>query len=258
VDLDNFSSARALFAEVRELGIQGFVVPAFEKPPQPAIDALLETLPAVAIGTSAYRPACPLIIPDDAHSVHATLDVVERAGYQRIGIALPQYFSAESEDMWLGAALARRYRRPELYSIPLLTYRDDQPEHLPAWVREQRPDCLVVLTSAAVRTLVKDGIEIPGQLALTAIRVWEGEIDKALSGLWTPSHRLVRSALDLLNSMVRSGTPGKAMAALTELVAAEWITGRTLLPMGTKAQGRVTVGRDGSLHWSMKRNRIGG
>lgn len=185
----------------------------------------------VTVGLS-IRTHLHRVITHSYDDVWAALDKLHQLGYRRPGLVLGQYEEVRSGQTYLSAYFGwcEHFLGTPAF-IPVLRQQRIETEPLAAWLRQQRPDVVLVVHrydvlaefSAALRTL---GTRVPEDLGVAVVsQILDGtgltgmQENQQLMGAWT---------VELLVARIMNRDFGIPAHPRIELVQSEWINGRSL------------------------------
>jgi LacI family transcriptional regulator len=229
-DIADFSTLRSLTRRIESQGIKGLVLSLLPSVPF-NIDPLLNKYAAVSLGLSAYQPDCPVIMHDEFFCMQAAWQMMQKKGYGRIGLILPDYPDSPSVNMRLGAALVCRQHTKKINRIPVL-FLEDSPDldygKFEQWMEKYQPDALLATTHDRADDLRAHGLRIPEDIPFATNNLWNVAEKGKIAGYFRNNLDLFEQGLQLLHMMIRSGTTGASRESLVELVKGRWVDGESL------------------------------
>lgn len=211
---------------LRARNIGGIVIPPHHGGCNEWSELGVDGLCIVRIGHSVCLPA-HAVGCDQTDAAILAYRCMHARGYRRIGFVTQP-----------GAEIGSRFRAGFLFAqentvraarlSTLLLHEEDagvDREDLARWLKRNRPDA-VLTTSARVRALLADlGRRVPGDLALAATSVLDGNAD---AGIDQRPEEIGRSAIELLASLITHGHRGLPEIPRMLMVSARWQDGTSL------------------------------
>ncbi|MCE0522659.1 MAG: LacI family DNA-binding transcriptional regulator [Methylacidiphilales bacterium] len=198
-------------------------------------------LAGVSIGGGLLAPVLHRITTDTNLNLRLALKIVKRFGYQRIGVCLTEEadrFSrhdARSAAMYFNSTLPKARQVHPLFmpnSKDSVTYGNI----VAAWLKRERPDAIVGLSSKLVNWVEAAGFRVPDDIGVVHLAIEDDVLDWA--GIYANKRVVGRFAANLLADLIRHEEFGVPSVALTTLVPGVWRSGRTLLtPKPKPSQG---------------------
>ena len=176
-----------------------------------------------------WRPLLHRVAKDDNFIMGKTLRELRRAGYRKVGRALPANLDAKS-----GFALQARFRLnqvryPETGEVPPFLYpQADLPLVRPdflAWVQRHKP-VVVVCHDGTARALLADaGLSVPEDLGLVHLNL--GLDTPGWTGMYLDDARIGAACVDLLVSQIQQNQRGVPDFPYEMLLRPVWRKGET-------------------------------
>jgi DNA-binding LacI/PurR family transcriptional regulator len=230
VDLSHFTMLRGLTNRLEAQGIRGLILPLLPDIPFD-INPLLGKYPAVSLGISAFEPECPTVMHDEFFCTRNAWKIIRKKGYQRVGFILPDYPESPSTNLRRAAALLCIQDTAKKDQIPIIFLskgKEMDYEKFKNWQKKYRPDVLLSYTHDRVADFKYFGLNIPQDIPFATSGLWDMNEIENIAGYFRANTQLFEQGVELLNMMIRSGTPGSKRAGLVELVKGEWKDGKTL------------------------------
>ena len=174
----------------------------------------------VGLGTSVASPVIERIANDHFQSAALAVGQCVALGYRRIGFVLSQETSHRLGHRWLGGyRFAIEQHRLATRVPPLITeLTDDLAAAMPAWLRQQRPDVVVLCH-------VEPDLQasVPATVGVVGLAV-DGTEDQ-LTGIFQDYHLLGRVAVEHAVAKLNTNNFGPLNEAHLHLVAGTWVPG---------------------------------
>jgi DNA-binding LacI/PurR family transcriptional regulator len=155
-------------------------------------------------------------------------------GYRRIGVALFKHDPPHPDDEARLAGLLLCQHRFVRRGLQILVHHQqgfstESKQKLLSWLRQTRPDVLIGLNDTLYWWAKSDGWKIPEQLGFAALVVSEEPHMRLPRSGWREDYTGTgRTAVDLLDQMLRRGEFGVPEHPLEVLVPGQWQEGKTL------------------------------
>jgi DNA-binding LacI/PurR family transcriptional regulator len=211
-------------------GIQGllcFGSPDVDEAFPPELDHYAIVTVGMSISTRLHR-----VTTHFHRDLTTALQKVSELGYRRPGLVLSEYEEKRSSFVYTSAYhgwCAHSYGNPSL--MPVLRMTGVQEAPLLAWIRESKPDVIIVvqvydLLQDLCDILQRNGLRIPLDLGVVAVsQILEGT---GLSGVQQNQRLMGAWAVELLVARIMNQDFGIPKHPRIELVEGEWLPGRTL------------------------------
>lgn len=152
---------------------------------------------------------------------------IHERGYRRIGFVT--HPGAELSSRFRAGFLFAQENMPGVERLPTLLLQEEDiatdRTALGAWLERHRPEAIFT-TSARVRSLLAElGVDVPGDVALAATSVLDGNAD---AGIDQRPEQIGRAAVELLCSLFAHGHRGLPEVPRMLTVAARWTDGASL------------------------------
>lgn len=203
-----------------------------------------DLLPLICVGRTDPLPY-NTVRPSIQYSVHQVWERMTRLGYRRIGAALLRHSPMIEDDFSrFAAALACRSLSAlaEGQPIPPLRTPLDTPSGIVEWAKEHRPDAVIAFHIGLYFELLAAGYKIPQDIGFACLHqdaVAPGTLrDGVLAGITQDYPLIGRSAVNLLDQMIRHGERGRPEKPITIMVHSEWVDGESLPPKGASSKKR--------------------
>lgn len=174
------------------------------------------------------------------HEVRALWERLVKRGYRRIAASLLQHPQHEETDIArLGGILASQSDHPELESIPpLRCVHDQEPELLPEYIEQYRPDVLISFGIRPWWQLQELGHRIPEDIGIVGLHGGGRIMEPApktirFSGYSEDDARIFAAGVHFLDSLVSRGQYGIPRQRQFLELSARWVPGDTLRPVPT-------------------------
>ena len=152
---------------------------------------------------------------------------VDRLGYKRIGFltepASKKWYLFEAGFLMAQQRVNVRNRLP-IFRIPEQPSSASQGQ-FERWLKRERPDAIISTIPSAGQALKQAGYRIPGDIALAAMSVVDGNAD---AGIYQNSEEIGRAAVLLLISMIQDNDRGIPALHREILVPGGWVDGGSM------------------------------
>lgn len=165
---------------------------------------------------------------DVVQNTHLQLRSLRGLGYRRIGLCLEEGQVTRSKAGTLGIVLAEQFRQPaDCHITPLCLSRQElTPARFAAWIRRERPDCILGGQPYIYEWLRDGGWQMPRDLGFSLIE-WNADYPY-LAGLDSRWEHLGRCGMDLLAELLRDNVRGLPPNPRHSLVNGVWNPGTTV------------------------------
>ncbi len=185
---------------------------------------------AVAIGYTLSTPALDHVAVDYCSMMKQIIARLIRSGtFRRIGFITPAITSSRVQHLSLGAFLAERHLFPRSMLAPLVMKADRQKETLFEWMREKKPDVIIIPTHdtlVLVRSwLAEVSIRVPEDVSMVCGDCHQ-QTDE--SGIVQDIATEAAAVVELVTNRVEHGVFGLPANPQTVLVGGHWRDGKSL------------------------------
>jgi len=188
---------------------------------------------AVAAHLGYNRPPLHLVTPDRWNGTFSALEKVHAAGHRRAAVALLDEPGAIDIKDKLSAAL---YAKSELFktgdALFIEKFRLTQQAEFAAWIREIRPQAVIGFNNTIYGWLRKWGFKVPDEISFVALDSSPNPSihwDLVVSGVWPQDDLVLKTAVELLDSQIRTHQTGIPKRQLTVFVDGAWVPGATFI-----------------------------
>lgn len=194
---------------------------------------------AVAIDPLPQLPTLHTVTNDQRLIIQTAVRRVRAAGYRRIGLVMPHWWSEIGNLAWSAGFLAEQLKFPAEERIPVLFYGTEavapiqsdlavpEPEFA-KWIAEHRPEVIVSYSPFVLPRLKAMGLETPRDVAFVDIFL-ENDTG-AIAGIRQNCERVGELAVEVLASQLQQHTLGLPSLHTTTLVDGTWCDGASLPP----------------------------
>ncbi|EIP97855.1 transcriptional regulator [Opitutaceae bacterium TAV1] len=181
---------------------------------------------AVTVGRSLAAPLLPRVERESPEELFEVFEKIRDRGYRRIGLALSQ--ADEERRRWnvRGSYLLFCDKNRDVPALaPLAERHPWSPDGLQQWLREEKPDAIVVNEGAAFDWLQAAGVRVPEDVALCRLDCMPGRPE---TGLAADHRSMGMEAANMLCDALEHGEIG--MPATPKIVTLRnlWHEGVTL------------------------------
>lgn len=231
VDLSPWQAGRRLWSTLYARGFAGVIVGSVRAERHPLLLGN-DRFPAVCAGridALPYNTVRPAIVSGVRHALRRMREL----GYERIGCALMRHDPPAEDDFERhGAALA--FQAEELTRaerVPILRAGMQDEAAFREWLEKHRPDAVLGFHLGVHDWMRAAGLRVPRDAGFACLHVntrLRPEPGREPSGLDQNYDLVARSAVNLLDQMIRHGEIGTPRRPLTMEVDSDWVDGRTL------------------------------
>ena len=209
-------------------GIRGLVIAPLRRPGL-EIELDWRHYASAAIGASLRQPRLHRVRNHAFRSIQTAIQKLRERGCDRVGLALSDFTAARVENMWQAGFLvatgdyADKKRRALLHHVP-----DLERSSFLAWVREARPDGLVMQDDRCFGWLRDAGFRVPGQIAVAHLN--RTADDRDVAGIDQEFEFIGAATVDLVVEQCLLGEFGIPTRPKDVLLEGVWVEGATVLP----------------------------
>lgn len=231
VDLARWTTPRRLWRVLYARGFAGVLVGSVRTDRHAMLQGndLFPVVCAGRIDSLPYNTVRPAIVS----GMRTALTRMRLLGYRRIGCALMRHTPPVTDDSERFAALlaCEDEMIPAKDRIPPLRADIEDRDAFLRWLRKHRPEAVLGFHAGMLDIMRAAGYRVPGDIGFASLHLRILENSAASSGIagLDQDYRLVaRSAVNLLDQMIRHGETGTPDRAITIEVESSWSDGLTL------------------------------
>ncbi len=190
----------------------------------------LSRFTAVASHLGHYRPPLHLVTPDRGHATLWALEETCKAGYKRAAVAFLDEPGAVDYKDKLSAALYAKAQVFNADDLLIEKFRLDQVKEFGAWVRKMRPQAVLGFNNVVYDWLCECGIKVPEDVVFVSLDTSLKPSKRygiVSSGVWPRDSLILQTAVELLDSQLRTHQTGVPEQQFTVLVEGAWVPGDT-------------------------------
>lgn len=226
---DEYPNAESITRVLYSRGIRGIIIPPIHNPNSKRILNLdWSKFTAVCCGTGRVRPPLHTVTPDTFAHTTLVWNVLNTAGYKRIGAVLYCHQPPAYDDLLrIGASSAaiQVQHLHESAKIPIHTGEFYNPQAVLEWYERYRPEVVLGFNESVGEDLEQNGIRIPEDVEF--VNVISPEQTK-WSGIVHQFDEIAERAVELLDSEIRHNQWGLPKNPSVVLVGPKWQKGSTL------------------------------
>lgn len=211
---------------LRARGIRGLLVPPHHGARNDWEGFDLSGLAVVRIGHSVRLPAHAAAC-DQTEAGRLGFACIHARGYRRVGFVT--HPGAEFSSRFQAGFLFARENTPGAAVLPTLLLEEADTEadraRLRLWLERHRPDAIFTTHGGLRRMLHEVGVRVPGDVALAATSVLDGNAD---AGIDQRPEEIGRAAVELLDGLVSRGGAGAPGIPRMTTVQPGWRDGASL------------------------------
>ena len=221
------NGAKQLRRVLRARGVQGVILSALNDPgPYPPFDC--SDLSVATIGQSITDPIFHRVCNHQFHSLRQQCFLLRERGYRRIGLVLSSNAHSRTEGIFLGAYLTDQFGAPPGEQIPPLIFDGSPLERFVAWLKKNKPDCIIASEGETYDSLKQLGYAIPRDLGFAFLSKRENYPEVA--GAIEDYEVLGEQVVDLVISLIAKREYGIPKMPLTTLVESRSWSGGESVP----------------------------
>ncbi len=159
----------------------------------------------VELGSTISKPSLHRVERGYYDDLLELYDRLHRAGYRRIGLAMPENRLEYMRHMPEATLLVFQKQHPEIHYItPMTASHEWSQAGFKHWLKEQKPDVILIYESQVLSWLRHPKIRVPQDLGV----VFLDSLGQTQTGLVPDINLLAREAIHLLVRLVQSGEWG--------------------------------------------------
>lgn len=240
--LEEFSPApRFPLARIEQVlltrNVQGILIPPAPKRKEIDLHAFKwSEFAVVRFGHGLASLPVHLVTTDQVAAGRLAFDSVRERGYKRIGFIATD--TTDTHTFFIAGILQSQSALPLAERLPFLLLPEAQPKShlrlLKTWLKRARPDAIITQAPQVRGILRRLGLAVPGDVALAALSVLDGDAD---AGIDQNSEEVGRVAAETLVSLINHNHRGIPTYQRRILVEGMWTDGESL-PDRTKQPAR--------------------
>lgn len=207
-------------------GIRGVVIAPLA---QPGFDLTLDWAhyAAAAIGATLRSPQLHRVRHHAFRSIQIAVAKLQAAGFKRIGLALSAQSAARADHLWQ-AGFVHALKMHEDPSRFRFIYQPEVFEYkgFLRWLRQTRPDGIVIPDHYCYTWLCDAGIRIPDELAVATVNRYRQP--EEMAGIDQQFDAMGAATVDLVVDQYYHGEFGVPLRPKDVLMGGDWIDGRTV------------------------------
>jgi DNA-binding LacI/PurR family transcriptional regulator len=223
---EDYGSAKRMGEVIYSRGIKGVIIGKLSQA------SFLSEFPwqhfaAVGCDAGFVRPPIQLVMPDHAHAVHRAWHEAAARGYQRIGLALFDEYTAIDYFDKLSAYLFNQRVLPQKNRLKVGHFSPLLHRNLKSWIEEQKPDVVLGFNPVVHYWLTQLGYQIPRDFGFIAL-MWAKTAELDIARLQEDAVLVGKNAVEQLDILLRTHQFGLPRFVTRRLIESEWIPGSTL------------------------------
>lgn len=185
-----------------------------------------ENLCAATLGYTLQTPILNRSVNHQFHTISMAIKKAREYGYKKLGLLLHNEDDEKTEHLLMAGFLAHQTTLPANMRIPIL-YRDTISDaELRRWIKNHKPDALLVLRHTWIERLHKAGIKIPDDVAVVLLD--RSDVHTGVAGIDQRPDMVGAAGIDLVTQDLITSNYGLPEATKTVLTEGVWIDGDTL------------------------------
>ncbi len=185
---------------------------------------------SVATSFSVTKPLTHYAVSNMYQGMTVLWHHVWHLGYRRPGLAISETYNRRGRYRWLASHLVEQRIRPTP-GMPIAPFlfsgEAPEPRAFLRWFRKERPDVIFCICPELVAGLLAGaGLSVPEDVGLASLEVFEPEFP--WSGINQHPYEIGAAAMEILNSLVMTGSLGIPARRRGVFVEATWHPGSSL------------------------------
>ncbi|MEM6820829.1 MAG: LacI family DNA-binding transcriptional regulator [Verrucomicrobiota bacterium] len=192
-----------------------------------------ENFSSVTVTRALDEPKLHLVNPNQTTGSRRVWDEVIGRGYKRIGIVLEERADNNVQHRFSFQFWGEQKKSgSEIDKLPLLFLagkrgnQEAEKQRFTKWFKRHQPEVIISYDSEPLCWIKEMGKQIPEEVGFACIKLNEGQ--KGISGNVQAVQQVGDSAVQFLDSIIRSGERGIPKHHQTLLLDGYWVEGRTL------------------------------
>lgn len=178
----------------------------------------------VALGYTLLEPQLHKVCPDFSHGMDIALRKLRSLNYRRPAFLTLRNNLERTKNLYLSAFLADQFLHGQTPRV-LVADRESasDPDLLDAWIREDRPDCIISTYQEAAGIINGRGHRIPQDIGFVQLNwtpFWKG-----CAGVKNRNRLQGVQAVNLVNASILANEYGIPEEPVVHLVANQWVPG---------------------------------
>ncbi|AHF93832.1 transcriptional regulator [Opitutaceae bacterium TAV1] len=185
----------------------------------------------VAFGYGLKNLPCHRVTNDQYRTLLRLLSRLDHLGYRRIGLMYPKSSDQSILNYLFAATSVYQSYLPQALHVPPLMVEHQNSRDLIEWIRQHRPDAVVVSHSDALKWLKEAGIRVPEDLGVAFFSGRDIRAEK-LAGMDQNPRHIGMTAIELMAEQLYENRTGIPAFQKIVLVEGEWNDGWTVRDQG--------------------------
>lgn len=194
-----------------------------------ALDLEWEHFAWVSITSSLYSPGLNTIRNDHLASVRLAYRNLQKAGYQRIGLAMGAHSDSRVQCMWSTGVWGEEGLLPQVRRVPVFRPERWDDEAFGKWLRKTKPDVVLSITphlEAILSWLKHAGWRVPEDLGVACLGS-RGDGGGDVSGIVQSPELIGKAAVEVMAGLIQRNDIGLPENPQTTLISSTWREGLT-------------------------------
>lgn len=221
-------SCRRLQTILETRGVRGLLIPPHRTGPL-LEDFDFDRFTLLRFGSSVESLPAHMVTSDQSHCSRLAYEKAVSLGYRRIGYVTDVSFERNTHGHFCEGFLnARQEFAPRKNQLSPLVFSRDARRHkgeLKRWLGTQKPDAILSTQPALGGLLAELGLRVPGDIAVAATSVLDGNFD---TGADQNSHEIGRVAVSVLAGLILENERGMPRFQRRTLVQGRWVQGQSM------------------------------
>lgn len=206
-------------------GIEGLIVLSYAKSPA-VVEFDFSNFSAAVIGRALTQPRLDAVGGDLNTDLNTAILKIKEQGYDRIGMALDDGFSARSMHRWETAYQYYQTYIPKSQRVPACIYSRSDTSLIAKWIQQFKPQCIIGLSSTTYQDLIGLGFSFPQDAGF--VTLIQDDRYPRIAGIDLPHRLLATKAVDIVVEKLRLHKYGLPENPELILFAGRWVDGESL------------------------------
>jgi DNA-binding LacI/PurR family transcriptional regulator len=227
IDIHEYhNSGKRLTQVLLSRGIESILLAPIIGRPGPYLKLEWEKFFVVAYGYSIIHPPLHRACFHHPRNIRLNLNHLRALGYRRIGLATTEEGSLRTEHNVLGAFLAEQALYPGAARLRPLLWNQVDKQKFVAWLRKEKPDCVLGFGRLYPALLKELGYSIPQDIGFSSFGKSPFEVD--VSGVDERWDALGLTGLNLLFELMKNREYGVPEFSRFAIIEGTWNQGTTV------------------------------
>lgn len=181
-----------------------------------------------ASGYTLIRPAFHRVASNHAQTMNMVLEMLRTRGYRRIGLAMTQRTDLLTDHLILGAYQAWQFLQPKQDQVETCYLKKEDETEFNRWIRDRRPEVVLVTEVVMHEWLLKSGLGIPGDVGVVVLAT--DRVPKGLAHIRRDYGSIGAALVDLVVEQLHRNERGVPPVPRLVSISTTWEEGASIMP----------------------------